>query len=82
MNCVGQVTGDEKYEWLILNDVIRKSSIGVGIVYWSRLSGSFFGIRYLYLWYSHTISVSIKYDIYTRMDNHSYNIMQLSLYVG
>ena len=58
MNCVGQVTGDEKYEWLILNDIIRKSSIGVGIVYWSRLSGSFFGIRYLYLWYSHTISVS------------------------
>jgi hypothetical protein len=58
VNCVGQVTGDEKYEWLILNDVIRKSSIGVGIVYWARLSGSFFEIRYLYLWYSHTISVS------------------------
>ena len=58
MNCVGQVTGDEKYEWLILKDVIRKSSIGVGIVYWARLSGSFFGIRYLYLWYSHTIFVS------------------------
>ena len=58
MNCVGHVTGDEKYEWLILNVVIRRSNIGVGIVYWARLSGSFFGIRYLYLWYSQTISVS------------------------
>ena len=55
---MGHVTGDEKYEWLILNDVIKKSSIGVGIVYWARLSGSFLEIRYLYLWYSQTISVS------------------------
>ena len=46
---MGHVTGDEKYEWLILNVVIRRSNIGVGIVYWARLSGSFFGIRYLYL---------------------------------
>ena len=30
---MGHVTGDEKYEWLIWNVVIRKSSIGVGIVY-------------------------------------------------
>jgi hypothetical protein len=58
VNCVGHVTGDEKYEWLILNDVIKKSNIGVGIVYWAHLSGSFLGIRYLYLWYSQTISVS------------------------
>ena len=58
MSCVGHVTGDEKYEWLILNDVVRKFNIGVGIVYWASLRGSFLGIRYLYLWYSHTISVS------------------------
>jgi hypothetical protein len=49
VNLVGHVTGDEKYEWVILNVVIRRSSIGVGIVYWARWSGSFFGIRYLYL---------------------------------
>ena len=45
---MGHVTGDEKYEWLMLNVVIRRSNIGVGIVYWACLSGSFFGIRYLY----------------------------------
>ena len=27
-------------------------------MYWASLRGSFFGIRYLYLWYRHTISVS------------------------
>ena len=42
----------------MLNDVIRNSNIGVGIVYWACLSGSFLGIRYLYLWYSQTISIS------------------------
>ena len=52
------MTGDEKYEWLMLNDVMRKFNIGVGNVYWASFKGSFFGIRYLYLWYSHTISVS------------------------
>jgi len=52
------VTGDEKYEWLILNVVVKKFNMGVGSVYWARLSGSFLGMRYLYLWYSHTISVS------------------------
>ena len=57
---MGHVTGDEKYECLMLNDVIRNSSIGVGIVYWARLSGSFLGMRYLYLWYSHTISVMLR----------------------
>ena len=41
MNCVKHVTGDEKYEWLILNVVIRISNIGVGIVCWARLSGQF-----------------------------------------
>jgi hypothetical protein len=41
-----------------LNVVIKNSNIEVGIVYWARLSGSFLGIRYLYLWYSQTISVS------------------------
>ena len=46
---MGHITGVEKYEWLILNVVIRKSNIGVGIMYWARLSESFFGIRYLYL---------------------------------
>ena len=49
MNCVGHVTGDEKCEWLILNVAIRRSNMGVSIVYWARLSGSFFGIQYLYL---------------------------------
>ena len=58
MNWVGHVARDEKYEWLMLNEVIRKSNIGVGIVYWAHLSGSFFGMRYLYIWYSQTISVS------------------------
>ena len=52
------MTGDEKYEWVILNDVIRKFNIGVGIVYWASFRGSFLGIRYLYLWYNHTISAS------------------------
>ena len=52
------MTGDEKYEWLILNVVMRKLSMGVGIVYWASFRGSFFGIRYLYLWYNHIISVS------------------------
>jgi hypothetical protein len=46
-----------KYEWLILNVVIKRSNIWVGIVYWARLNGSFFGIRYLYLWYNQTISI-------------------------
>ena len=45
------MTGDEKYEWLILNDVVRKLNIGVGIVYWASFRGSFLGIRYFYLWY-------------------------------
>ena len=35
-----------------------KYSIEVGIVYWARLSGSFLGIQYLYLWYNQTISIS------------------------
>jgi hypothetical protein len=52
------VTRDEKYDWLILNDEVRKFSIGFGIVYWASFRGLFFGIRYLYLWYNHTISVS------------------------
>ena len=30
---MGQVTGDEKYKWLMLNVVIRNSNIWVGIVY-------------------------------------------------
>jgi hypothetical protein len=42
----------------MLNVVISSSSIWVGIVYWVFLSESFFGIRYLYLWYNQTISVS------------------------
>ena len=52
------MTGDEKYEWLILNDVEKKFNIGVGIVYWASFRGSFLRIRYLYLWYNYTISVS------------------------
>ena len=58
MSRVGHVTGDQKYEWLILNDMMRNFNIGVGIVYWASFKGSFFGIRYLYLWYSYTILVS------------------------
>ena len=66
MSCVGHVTGDEKYEWLIgemknMNDVVRKFSIGIGIVYWASFRGSFFGIQYLYLWYNYTILVSNGY---------------------
>ena len=52
------MTRDEKYEWLTLNDVVRKFIIGVGSVYWASFKGSFFGMWYLYRWYSHTISVS------------------------
>ena len=37
---------------------IRWSRIGEGRVYWVSLRGSFFGIRYLYLWYNQTNSVS------------------------
>ena len=44
MNCVGHVIGEEKYEWVILNVLIRRSNIEVGIVYWARLSGSFLGM--------------------------------------
>ena len=44
---MGHVTGDEKYECSILNGVIRRSNIEVGIVHWARLSGSFFGIYIL-----------------------------------
>src|SRR5579875_1444919 len=42
----------------MLNVVIKDLSIGVGIVYWASFRRSFLGIRYLYHWYSHTISVS------------------------
>ena len=36
------MTGDEKYEWLTLNDVVRKFNIGVGSVYWASFKESFF----------------------------------------
>jgi hypothetical protein len=52
------VTGEEKYEVLILNNVMIWSRISVGSVYCDFLRGSVFGIRYLYLSYSHATSVS------------------------
>ena len=42
----------------MLKASIRWSRIGEGRVYWVSLRGSFFGIRYLYLWYNQTNSVS------------------------
>ena len=40
------------------NSVVRNLSISIGIVQWDDFRGSVLGILYLYLWYSHTISVS------------------------
>jgi hypothetical protein len=55
---VEQVTGEEKYEVVILNIVMIWSKSSIGSVKWDSLSGSVFGIRYLYLLYSHIISIS------------------------
>jgi hypothetical protein len=52
------VTGEEKYEVLILNNVMIWSRISVGSMKCDFLGGSVFGIRYLYLLYSHITSVS------------------------
>jgi hypothetical protein len=52
------VIGDEKYEVLMLNSIMINSRISVGIVYCDFLRGFVLGIRYLYLLYSHMISVS------------------------
>ncbi len=52
------VTGDEKYVWEMLNVVMRESRMMVGSVCCTAFSGSLLGILYLYLWYSHTTSVS------------------------
>ena len=32
LKCIGHVTGDEKYEWLTLNDVVREINIRNGSV--------------------------------------------------
>ena len=42
----------------MLKELIMWSRIGVGSVYCVSFRGSFFGIQYLYRWYSQTISVS------------------------
>ena len=42
----------------MLKDVVMWSSNIFGMEWCEYLSGSFFGIQYLYLWYNHTISVS------------------------
>ena len=42
----------------MLKDVIMWSSRAFDIEWCEFLSGLFFGILYLYLWYNHTISIS------------------------
>ena len=50
LNDVGHVIGEEKYEWVRLNVLIRWLRIEVESVYWVNLRGLIFGILYLYLW--------------------------------
>lgn len=45
---VEHVIGEEKYEWEILNVVVRVSRMLVGKVYCDDFRGSFFGVLYLY----------------------------------
>ena len=49
MICVGHVTGEEKYEWEMLNVVMRVFMILVGRVCCVAFSGSVFGVLCLYL---------------------------------
>jgi hypothetical protein len=55
---VEHVTGEEKYEVLMLNNVIIWSIISVGIVQCDFFKGSILEILYLYLSYNHMISVT------------------------
>ena len=57
LSVVGHVTGDEKYECVIWNVFMKFSRMAFGSVYWKNLRGSFLGVLYLYLWYSHVIYV-------------------------
>ena len=54
---VGHVIGDEKYECVIWNVFMKFSSMAFGSVYWESLRGSFLGVLYLYILYSHVIYV-------------------------
>jgi hypothetical protein len=54
---VEHVTGEEKYEVVILNVSMSRSRNFGGSVYCDFLRGFVFGILYLYLSYSHMISV-------------------------
>ena len=58
LSVVGHVTGDEKYECVIWNEFMKFSRMAFGSVYCESLRGSFLGVLYLYLWYSHATSVS------------------------
>ena len=55
---VEHVIGDEKYDWETLSVVMIESIMLVGRVCCDFLSGFVLCVLYLYLWYSHIISVS------------------------
>jgi hypothetical protein len=60
-NCLSveeHVTSDEKYECIIWNELVRCSKMVFGSVYCENFRGSFLGVLYLYLWYSHITYVS------------------------
>ena len=52
------VIGEEKYEYEMLNVFVTISKRFCGSVCCDALSGSFFGVLGLYIWYNHIISVS------------------------
>ena len=57
LNFIEQVIGEEKQEVVILNVSMSKSRISSGSMYCDFLRGFVFGIQYLYLSYSHIISI-------------------------
>ena len=48
--CVEHVTSEEKYDCEMLNVVVMESRMSCGRVCCDLLSGTFFGLLYLYLW--------------------------------